>query len=1154
MQLWKCLAVWSIIGMLSGGIATGGEKTSNAKNLLENPSLEKTEKTPKLGTFFQGWLLFKYEGSSSFKIGSLAHDGKKSCLLIGEIMPKVRLLKARIKLGPGRYRMTAYLRGFEIGTGKWGRTTEFMFNEKYMQLNKNGTFGWTKLTYVTDLTQEEIDDKQQEGLIYGPSFGLFATGFLWVDDVTLEKVGTDVALTKVPVLGKEEAPIVPPGKLGDAFVRCPACSYKNMPEWKRCYGCNSLLQMAKAKFDGPTVRSIASFEEKKDRFGGKHSTFVEEHASDGKFALRLEHKGYARKNWGKQPQNWVSYDYFNIDFFNPSPEPAMIYIEICDSNTRNYYSRVNYYTVVPPGKSTLIMPIKQLLLGEKAKPNGVLDAGSVTRFVLSLLRESEYPLFIDNLRIERDTTTGKARFDGLHAFDFGSGPVLDGFTKLSPGNTYCVGRGYGLLAKGKRGIGSGRSELEPEPLSRDYIMINSGGLAVDLPNGKYKVVVFDNPPHGYWGGYYTFKERHISVEGKEVINEQCSEADRQKAYYQFWDDEDLPPDNTFDKYQKALYPAKAFTTEVTDGQLNLDFKAVGNNGRSTGYGVSGVIIYPLNKKEQGEKFLQFTEGRRRFYFDNSFKRVLHTPTGEPLVLTDKEKSRGYVIFSRDFMEDIYYNDNPRKNDRCKELVGSAFAGEYEPLTISISPQKDLGKMTAAVTDLVGPAGKITAAQIDVGNVFYGLKRVTAGGGVYTIKPVSVMPFAFTDMPKDITRRFWLTVKVPAESKPGLYSGKLSLTPEKGEKSEVPIKFTVHKGTLDPVDIPAGPWGHKIGYPWRQQSAQEEQHSKKLTMASLRKMREYGFTTFSGLPKLRFRGFKDGKPKIEYAIADEQMKMAREAGFTMPVVSYCFFVGLGMYKKDVRAMKRAGFKDYSKFVKVIFDDVQQHAKANNWLPVYWNIEDEPGNGEIKAATDNAKAYRKAYPKGPPHFTAATSMRGNDMNDYHIPFFKELHIVNLNLHDKKSVDLIHSFGNDWAFYNEVHRWTYGDYMYKAAKQYDMKFRIGWHWNVVTGNPYYALDCREDDYAWCNSSPDGTLIPWVKFERLREGLDDYRRMLTLARLAKEKAGTEEAKKAEELISNRLSAFKLDQRDHDKLFKEGSADWKIFRKKINHAINALR
>jgi hypothetical protein len=107
-------------------------------------------------------------------------------------------------------------------------------------------------------------------------------------------------------------------------------------------------------------------------------------------------------------------------------------------------------------------------------------------------------------------------------------------------------------------------------------------------------------------------------------------------------------------------------------------------------------------------------------------------------------------------------------------------------------------------------------------------------------------------------------------------------------------------------------------------------------------------------------------------------------------------------------------------------------------------------------------------------------------------------------------------------------------------------------VAGDPYYALDCREDDYAWCNSSPDGQLIPAIHFEHLREGLDDYRRLRTAARLAKNRAGTPAALAAERLIANRMKAFKLGQRNHDALF--GPEDWATFRSQIDDVIEALR
>jgi hypothetical protein len=67
----------------------------------------------------------------------------------------------------------------------------------------------------------------------------------------------------------------------------------------------------------------------------------------------------------------------------------------------------------------------------------------------------------------------------------------------------------------------------------------------------------------------------------------------------------------------------------------------------------------------------------------------------------------------------------------------------------------------------------------------------------------------------------------------------------------------------------------------------------------------------------------------------------------------------------------------------------------------------------------------------------------------------------------------------------------------------------------------------------------------------LGDYRRLLTLARLAKQKAGTPAAKAAQRLIDARLSSFHLGQREHDQLFPEG--DWNQFRSQIDDAIEAL-
>ena len=60
--------------------------------------------------------------------------------------------------------------------------------------------------------------------------GLIGSGYLWIDDISLEKVDAKIEVTKAPVLGKEEAPIKPPSKIAADAIRCPECGYRNNKE------------------------------------------------------------------------------------------------------------------------------------------------------------------------------------------------------------------------------------------------------------------------------------------------------------------------------------------------------------------------------------------------------------------------------------------------------------------------------------------------------------------------------------------------------------------------------------------------------------------------------------------------------------------------------------------------------------------------------------------------------------------------------------------------------------------------------------------------------------------------------------------------------------------------------------------------------------
>ncbi len=881
--------------------------------------------------------------------------------------------------------------------------------------------------------------------------------------------------------------------------------------------------------DGPEVKLITSFEDRNPFSGGR---LVTEHATDGKYALRLD-RGYASLD---AAQNWSGYDFLEVDVYTPAKQPLPLTIEIRDRQTRDYWTRVNYTTVVPPGASTLVVPTA-LYVGEKSRPGRALQVNAITRLVFALEDGNPAPLYLDNLRLCRDTEPQRMRFDGLWAFDVGpaGSPLMEGFQPLDPSKDYTSERGFGWK---KARIWRGFDALQPDPLYRDFLCLEQGGLAIDLPNGKYHVFVNLDSPSGYWGEVQRYRRRAVLVEG--VRHEETMDlASFRRRYFRFADREDLPEHNTFDRYQIPYFREKHLIADVRDGQLNLDFE-----GENWACCVSAIVVYPADKADEGKKFLDFVQKRRRFHFNNAFKRVIHQPPFDKPQPTASEQDRGFLAFARDYMQEVYSNDRPDATEQITQLTGSAFAGEYEPLTVSIYPLRDLGTVTVSATDLVGPGrATLPCSTLAIHHVQHRITRVTAEGSVYTLRPRRLIPGASAPVPAEVTRTFWLTMRVPTTAQPGVYEGQVTLTPQNGKPLTLPLRFTVRQGTLDEVDIPVGPWGHTIDLPWYAEESAD--WNQQMAKKSLRKLREYGFTTASGLPILTYRGFENGQPRLDFSRGDAQMQMFREEGFRQPVVTYCPLIGLELYKKDESAMRDAGFRDYSEFVARVFGAIQRHAEQADWLPIYWNLGDEPLGDELIRGSENAEAFRRAFPKGPPYFTAATSFRGTNRNDPHFRFSKALHIANWNDHDEAGVQALHSVGGDWAFYNGGNRWTYGFYLYKAAKQYRMKFRLSWHWNIVAGDPNYALDCREDDYAWCYASPEGELIPTVHFEQLREGLDDYRRLLTLERLSREKNSA----RGRAVLDEVLSSFRLGERE-----QKNWTRYAKLRQKVDAAIEELR
>jgi hypothetical protein len=1127
-MLMVLLSVWLVC---VAGAQTG-------PNLLPDPSIEETQQKSQFGVPFGKWGGWIFEGAPEFRNGKVARTGQTCAEIVGAQGGKIRLYSPTVTVEPGRYRFSCYLRGLDIGKHAWGLSEDFSFaDEQYYSLTKTGTFGWTKLEMVKDVAAKgEVQAR----------IGLWAPGRLWVDDGELVKVPDDTPLTAAPVLGQEEAPIAPPEPLDAAkAVRCPDCGYRNLLAWVHCYACGETLQAATQAAELPAVKQIASFEDGTEKpFTPAATKVVQEHATDGQWALRLD------KDWVSCDAglDFSGYDFFKADVFNASDAPAEVLVEVRDKATTGYWTRVNYNTVVPQGASTLIVPT-DLYVGEKSRPGRPLDKANITRFVLAN-SQGKAPLYLDNLRLERDLSDN-VKVPGLQAYSFGPGtsPPLRGLTQVSPATIYSPGRGYGL--KDAR-IWRAFDVLQPDPVYQTFICIEAGGFAVDVPDGKYHVFVNLDCPSGFWGEYQVYRQRIVKANGLEVVHDTMDLQKFKERYFRFANAEDSALENTFDKYQRTYFQEKEFDVDVTGGQLYLEFQ-----GENWANSVSALVIYPADQAESGRKYLDNLRERRRFYFDNYFKRVLPDAHKDAqgvvpeLTPTAAEQKQGYVLFARDWMQDVGVNAVPRREEVTAKLSAFASAGELEPIVFSVYPLADQGEAKVSVSDLKGPAGAtIPAAAVQPGVVSYRLSRVTIEGSVYTIAPRFVMPRDSAEIKKGVTTTFWLTLHTPQTARAGTYTGKVKLSFANGTSSTLDLSARLFSTPLDEVDVPAGPWGCSISLPWYGEDLGT--YDQEMYRKCLAKMREYGITTFSGIPTFSIRGWKDKVPDIDFARADREMTDARDAGFRGVVVNYNGGIGgFNNYLVDTAAMQAAGFQDYTDFLRAVLTVVDQHAKEAGWLPVAFNLCDEPIGDAIAPSAENAKAWREAAPAGI-LTTGATSIESPKPDDPELALVNALKVPDLNGHDEAAIKVIHDAGNDWAFYNGGSRWTFGTYMYKCVKEYGMKFRVSWHWNCGAGDPYYALDCREDDYSWCHTNANGDLIPTIHFEReIREGLDDYRYMLTLANLVERKPDHPQAAAARKLLADKLAGFKLGERDHGA--KWPTAELRTYRLALAEAIEKL-
>ena len=175
------------------------------------------------------------------------------------------------------------------------------------------------------------------------------------------------------------------------------------------------------------------------------------------------------------------------------------------------------------------------------------------------------------------------------------------------------------------------------------------------------------------------------------------------------------------------------------------------------------------------------------------KEIPYIETAPEPALTDAEKQRGYRLFARPTVEPVYPNTRPRPDERLHALVAFAAPGQFEPVTLALYPVRPLVNLKVRVSSLACPAGIIPADCVDIRLGTYwnvGYPQYTTVR-TYRRTPELLERVTVHSSPAGECQRYWLTIHVPDDARPGLYLGTVTVWDDGFDRAlSIPIALRV----------------------------------------------------------------------------------------------------------------------------------------------------------------------------------------------------------------------------------------------------------------------------------------------------------------------------------------------------------------------------
>ncbi|HJN18614.1 MAG TPA: sugar-binding protein, partial [Armatimonadota bacterium] len=465
-----------------------------------------------------------------------------------------------------------------------------------------------------------------------------------------------------------------------------------------------------------------------------------------------------------------------------------------------------------------------------------------------------------------------------------------------------------------------------------------------------------------------------------------------------------------------------------------------------------------------------------------------TPRDEWPVPTPSRRQRAarHMVFSRPYTHPALYRSVPRPEEVVSELSVAACRGEFEPRTFSLYPLQDVRSLQVEVNDLRGP-GKATIPKesLDLRKVAW--QSVWENPKAFEAREHLLRKADGASLAKGRSVRFWLTVKVPSDARPGNYRGKVTLISD-GAVTRIPLTVRVLPFELSPPDD----MGYFMYYPGANDQWFSNAPFFEKTVAD---MREHGMSTFTiynwatvtDPDTDQTRLDLDEREADNYGVTYAQMmEMLQEAG-----------LGVDAPLLDVFSMY------YPPEIIVELDEI---VRERGWPEVLFYICDEI---EYPERIERARKILDAIKELAPDIKTTTALGPKGA-----AALGEMYDVWIGCSKPEMVSHCLSLGQQpWTYScRAVHevsvayeRYFFGRYAWKLGLK-----GVGL-WSYAEDDSFYDRFGRQHGYAndfvftpeWKHRYghvifEDDEIIPTVTWEGVREGIDDYRYMLTLRKLA--------------------------------------------------------